>query len=74
VQYLFLWASRAPTSRAAHTLATPLGQAHAAPGSATYDLKEEYMTAFSHKLIHNSITQSNASRSIRLQMTATFHT
>jgi len=32
------------------------------------------MTVFSHKLIHNSTTQSKASRSIRPQMTATFHT
>jgi len=32
------------------------------------------MTAFSHKLIHNSITRSKASRSIRPQMTAKFHT
>jgi len=32
------------------------------------------MTAFSHKLIHSSITQSKSSRSIRPQMTATFHT
>jgi len=32
------------------------------------------MTAFSHKLIHSSITQSKASTSIRPQMTATFHT
>jgi len=32
------------------------------------------MTAFSHKLIHNSTTQSKASRSTRPQMAATFHT
>ena len=38
------------------------------------NLKEKYMTSFSHKLIHNSITQSKASRSIRRQMTATFDT
>ena len=40
------------------------------------NLKEKYMTAFSHTLIQNSITQSKGSRSIKpqTQMTATFHT
>jgi len=32
------------------------------------------MTAISHKLIHNSITQSKASRGIKPHMTSTFHT
>jgi len=32
------------------------------------------MTAFSHNLIHNSITQSKVNGSIRPQMTAMFHT
>jgi len=32
------------------------------------------MTAFSHKLLHNSIKQSKVSRSIRPQMAAMFHT
>jgi len=38
------------------------------------NLKEKNTTAFSHKLIRNSITQSKASRSTRPQMTAKLHT
>ena len=36
-------------------------------------LKEMYVTAFRHKLIHNSITQSKASRSIWRHIAASFH-